>query len=98
MRVPTERLDLGDVHVAATGELTMDSPCPVLIEGCAPGTRVEVTCRTEVSGGVHDSHAVFVADSVGTVNTARDPSIDGSYRGVDPFGLWWSAEVIAPAT
>lgn len=95
MHVGVERPDLGDVQLAVTGELTMDAPCPVLIERCAPGSRVEVTCRTDVNGGVHESHAVFVADSAGTVDTARDPSVDGSYRGVDPFGLWWSAEAVA---
>ena len=32
-------------------------------------------------------------DRDGEVDTAEDASSDGSYRGVDPFGLFWSAEV-----
>ena len=41
--------------------------------------------------------AILVADESGSVDTTRDPSVGGTYRGIDAHGLWWSAEPVAPA-
>lgn len=84
-------------QLTVTGEPLMDAPCSFVVTGCVPGSKVEVTCATEVNGGVHESHALFEADEAGTIDTTCHPSLAGSYRGVDPFGLWWSAELAAAA-
>lgn len=79
-------------HLSVTGERRMDAPSGVRVTQCTPGAVVEVVCSTDVNGAVHESRSVFVADEAGTVDTGRHPSVGGSYRGIDPFGVWWSAE------
>jgi dienelactone hydrolase len=82
----------------AIGEQLMDAPCGVLISGCPPGSSVEVTYRTAVSGAVHEGSARFLADADGTVDTTSQESVEGSYLGIDPFGLWWSAAPVGQAS
>lgn len=79
-------------HLSVTGERRMDAPSGVRVTQCTPGAVVEVVCSTDVNGAVHESRSVFLADEAGTVDTGRHPSVGGSYRGIDPFGVWWSAE------
>jgi dienelactone hydrolase len=84
-------------RLSVSGERLMDAPSGLRITRCTPGAPVEVICSTDVNGAVHESRSVFVADEAGTVDVARHPSVGGSYRGIDPFGLWWSAGPGRPA-
>lgn len=40
------------------------------------------------------SHATFISDEEGTINTTKSPSVSGTYNGIDPVGLFWSMEVL----
>jgi dienelactone hydrolase len=72
-------------------EAAIDAEDGVRVEGAAPGARVEVRAELELCGQEWSCTAEYVADTSGRVDTATDPSVGGDYRGVDAFGLYWSA-------
>ena len=71
----------------------VDSPDGVRLTGAPPGGRVMIESTLELGGHTWSCAGAYVADRDGEVDTAEDTSLDGSYRGTDPFGLFWSAEV-----
>ncbi len=87
---PRPRIEVPD-------QALVDEPAGVVISGCAPGQAVTVTASARVDRSVHEATAIFTADHTGTVDTARRASTGGSYTGIDPFGLWWSATPSSPA-
>jgi hypothetical protein len=50
-----------------------------------------------MDNATREASATFRADETGTVKTSRDASLAGTYTGVDPFGLWWSGDLVAPS-
>ncbi len=72
---------------------SVDSPDGVLLTGAPPAGRVTIEATLELGGQSWTCAGEYVVDRDGEVDTAEDASSDGSYRGVDPFGLFWSAEV-----
>ncbi|GGM81549.1 acyl-CoA thioesterase [Lentzea pudingi] len=66
----------------------LDHPVDVLVVGLKPGQPITV----QLSTGDRSSHAEFEADDRGVVDLTRHAPLDGSYRGVDPMGLFWSLE------
>ncbi|TWP53423.1 acyl-CoA thioester hydrolase [Lentzea tibetensis] len=66
----------------------LDSPVDVVVVGLPPDEKVTVRLNT----GDRDAHAVFLADERGCVDLTRHAPVEGSYRGVDPMGLFWSLE------
>ena len=63
----------------------------VIVRGVAPGVRVKITAdRVGTNGEKWTASAVYIANSKGTVNPAEEPSLDGTYRGVSPHGLYCS--------
>jgi len=75
----------------------VDDPRGVIISGCEPRTPVLVHARVEMDNATREASATFRADETGTVETSRDASLAGTYTGVDPFGLWWSGDLVAPS-
>jgi dienelactone hydrolase len=59
----------------------------------APGAAVVVSARWELGGASCESSGHFVADADGIVSPRTQPSLDGTYRGVEPLGMWWSARL-----
>jgi dienelactone hydrolase len=85
-----------DLHVyVARDRLLIDEPLELVASGCEPGTSVEIEATMETTEVTVRSSAVLVAQADGTVDIAKDASVGGSYSGVDPYGLWWSAAPIA---
>jgi dienelactone hydrolase len=72
-------------------EVGVADPFPATVTGLEVATpvRLRVSCA-DARGAADHSEALFVADENGMVDPCRDPAVDGSYLGVDPFGLWWS--------
>jgi dienelactone hydrolase len=68
--------------------LLTDEVVPIAIEGLSPNQRVVISLH----GQGFSSQATFVADTLGDVAVATSPSINGSYKGVAPMGLFWFAE------
>ncbi|HEX7305689.1 acyl-CoA thioesterase/bile acid-CoA:amino acid N-acyltransferase family protein [Lentzea sp.] len=65
-----------------------DHPVEVRVAGLKPGQTIVV----QLSTGDRASHACFEADDRGLVDLTRHAPVEGSYRGVDPMGLFWSLE------
>jgi pimeloyl-ACP methyl ester carboxylesterase len=74
----------------------INAPFQVIVRGVAPGVRVKITAdRVSNDGEKWTSSAFFIANRLSTVNPAEAPSLDGSYRGLSPHGLYCS---VLPAT
>jgi hypothetical protein len=76
----------------------IDNPLGLTVTGCEPGATVEMTALVDVAGAIYNARATFIADDIGTVDTAMHPSRGGTYSGVDPFGLWWSGPPLRQST
>lgn len=85
------------IELTVAGPFLLDAPLAATVGGCRPGTLVSVDATTELDGTRHRATARFCADDAGTVDLARHTSLGGSYTGVDPFGLWWAADVAGAA-
>ena len=68
----------------------VDSPDGVLLTGAPPGAEVSIEASLELAGRSWTCSGRYVADRDGEVDTAEDASSGGTYRGTDPFGLFWS--------
>lgn len=79
------------VRVVVEGGQLPDEPGPFHVEGATPGAPVEVRVSWLVSGTTVSSAAWFVAGPDGQVDPRRQPAFAGSYSGIDPFGLFWTA-------
>ncbi|XP_075954421.1 acyl-coenzyme A thioesterase 5-like [Anarhichas minor] len=68
-----------------------DEPVQVKVAGLRSRQVVTVRARsTDEKGVVFSSSATYRADGGGEVDLERDPSLTGSYTGVEPMGLLWS--------
>ena len=68
-----------------------DEPGPFRVEESTPGAPVRVTVTWPVAGRAVSSWAWFVTDADGQVDPRRQAAFAGSYTGIDPFGLFWTA-------
>lgn len=82
---------------APPGPVLVDDPRGLVISGCEPGSPVVVQARVEIDNATREAMATFCASHAGTVDTGRDASLAGTYTGVDPSGLWWSGNLVAPS-
>jgi dienelactone hydrolase len=71
-------------------EVLVDEPVGFSVVGCRPGGDVVVTATWTIGDVKVNSEAHFVAPANGTVVPATQPSLGGTYSGVEPYGLWWS--------
>lgn len=64
----------------------------VEVRGVKPSERVSITAERMLGSpaALFRSRAIFTADESGTVRTDSDPAMEGSYKGVDEAGLFWS--------
>ncbi|XP_028987798.1 acyl-coenzyme A thioesterase 1-like isoform X2 [Betta splendens] len=68
-----------------------DEPIQVKVAGLKPRQVVSVRARaTDEKGLEFRSSATYRADGSGFIHLDRDPSLGGSYVGVEPMGLLWS--------
>ncbi|XP_078120684.1 acyl-coenzyme A thioesterase 5-like [Sander vitreus] len=68
-----------------------DEPVQVKVAGLRARQVVTMTARTtDDKGLVFSSSATYKADGSGEIDLERDPSLSGSYVGVEPMGLLWS--------
>lgn len=78
------RFEIADSHCL------IDEPVSFSLSDVAPGAVVVIAARWELGGMRCESSGHFTAVD-GVVSPKAQPSIDGTYRGVEPLGLWWSA-------
>jgi len=75
----------------------VDAPLHVAMRNLLPGTRVKVSAaRPDARGRNWTAVGVYLADASGTIDVDVSPSLEGSYTGVSPHGLWCSALPVAP--
>uniref|UniRef100_A0A7N8XFH2 Acyl-coenzyme A thioesterase 3-like n=1 Tax=Mastacembelus armatus TaxID=205130 RepID=A0A7N8XFH2_9TELE len=73
-----------------------DQPVQVKVEGLRSRQVVTMRARsTDEKGVVFSSSATYRADGSGKIDLLRDPSLSGSYVGVEPMGLLWSMKADA---
>lgn len=69
----------------------VDQEVHIRVTGAPPAERVRVTAWTmDDSSRRWESHAEFIARADGSVDLRADAPRAGSYRGVDPMGIFWS--------
>jgi len=63
----------------------------IRLEGVEPNSRIRIVCRLHDEKGTDwVSQAEFEATAEGTVDPAENPSLSGTYEGLDAQGLFWS--------
>lgn len=61
------------------------------VAGVRPGAAIRIRLRhVDEGGATWESWGQFSADMRGQVDPWTAPSMQGTYLGVDPHGLWWS--------
>ncbi|MEO0462955.1 MAG: acyl-CoA thioesterase/bile acid-CoA:amino acid N-acyltransferase family protein [Pseudomonadota bacterium] len=76
----------------ANADAAMAESIDLRIDGISPGCGVQLSLALEDENGeIWSADASFAATSQGSFDLAHSPSLDGSYTGVDPAGLLWSA-------
>ncbi|XP_056273695.1 peroxisomal succinyl-coenzyme A thioesterase-like isoform X2 [Pseudoliparis swirei] len=69
----------------------MDEKFTVLVQNVLPGFQLTVGAFHKCEGGYGwEAFAHYTANATGTVNVSEDPSLGGTYSGVEPMGLMWS--------
>ena len=72
----------------------VDEPVAIRVFGVRPGAHVVLRARMQDDLGRRwESHAAFLADAAGVVDTPSHKPVSGAYQGVDPMGLFWSMEL-----
>jgi dienelactone hydrolase len=71
----------------------VDDPIGFEITDLDPHASVVVTARWTMAGAACESSGRFRAGANGIVSPGSDPSLEGTYEGVEPYGLWWSAQI-----
>ncbi|XP_006782351.1 peroxisomal succinyl-coenzyme A thioesterase-like [Neolamprologus brichardi] len=69
----------------------MDEKFIVLVQNALPGSQLTIRALHRCEDG-HSWEAFghYTADTIGTINVSDDPSIGGTYSGVEQMGLLWS--------
>ncbi len=77
----------------------IDRRVSIVVSGLRPGQQTTVSATT-TDGYGHRwvSSATFRADANGHVALAHSPALAGSYRGIDPMGLFWSMHEVGTKT
>jgi acetyl esterase/lipase len=77
--------------IADGARVPFGEPLALVVRGAAPGERVVVKVTAMQRTVAFLSWARFEADAAGIVDTRVAPSREGTYEGIDPDGLLWSA-------
>ncbi|XP_070686723.1 peroxisomal succinyl-coenzyme A thioesterase-like [Pempheris klunzingeri] len=69
----------------------MDEKFIILVQNALPGFQLTLHALHQCEDGHSwEAFAHYVTDVAGTVNVSEDPSLGGTYSGVEPMGLLWS--------
>jgi len=72
-------------------DVLVDESIPIVVSGLEPKAVVTVRARSGPEENPWMSSAAFTADAAGRVDLTRMAPDAGSYKDVDPMGLFWSA-------
>ncbi|XP_033940190.1 acyl-coenzyme A thioesterase 5-like [Pseudochaenichthys georgianus] len=69
----------------------VDEKFTVLVQNLLPGFQLTIHALHQCEDGHSwEAFAHYTADATGIVNVSQDPSLGGTYSGVEPMGLLWS--------
>lgn len=72
-------------------EVLLHEPVSVEIQGLTSKSKVKfIATMEDEKGRKWKSHATFLADDQGKINLSKQSPVEGTYRGVDAMGLFWS--------
>jgi dienelactone hydrolase len=81
------------------GNALVDQPVAIMLSGLRSDSTVTLNATTrDAQGRTWKSTAAFRAGRRGIVSPGGDRAIAGSYRGVDPMGLFWSMAEVGSTT
>ncbi|CAM4693770.1 unnamed protein product [Leuciscus chuanchicus] len=86
------------IRLLPSSTCSFEDPVHVTVSGLNPQQRVDLRSKiTDEKGLVFKASATYQADSSGQVDLNRDPSLGGSFTGVEPMGLFWAlkADVVS---
>jgi hypothetical protein len=87
----------GPEIIAEPDGVSIAIPVQVTVDGLPAGDPVRVWARTyDRLGQTWESSGEYITDGVGRVDLTTAPSTGGTYRGVDPHGLFWSMRLPEP--
>lgn len=82
--------------VSPASPILLGDPVAIVLSGVEPNKEIKVSAERVVVNAetgkrrFFRSEATFLADGGGRVDVAKAASLRGSYKGVDPRGLFWS--------
>ena len=84
---------LAAARVTGPDDLSAPHPTPIRVQGADPLTIVEITTerRDADATAMLVAHATFRTDAHGDLDVSRARPIEGTYQGIEPLGLFWSA-------
>jgi dienelactone hydrolase len=77
-------------------DVLVDDSIAIVVSGLEPKSVVTLHARSGANDNPWTSSATFTADAAGRVDLARMAPDAGSYKEVDPMGLFWSASRVNP--
>lgn len=84
------------IHVSPNPSL-VDESLVITLSDLIPKQKVKITASRTTRSFTHtfylSSFAVFAADHHGIINLAQQSPIDGTYKEIDPMGLFWSLNI-----
>uniref|UniRef100_A0A671PKK6 Acyl-coenzyme A thioesterase 1-like n=2 Tax=Sinocyclocheilus anshuiensis TaxID=1608454 RepID=A0A671PKK6_9TELE len=86
------------IRLLPSYKCSFEDPVHVTVSGLNHQQCVDLRSKiTDDSGRVFQAWATYQADDNGQVDLNRDPSLGGSFTGVEPMGLFWAlkAEVVS---
>jgi dienelactone hydrolase len=76
--------------IITPGEALMDQKVNIQLVNFIPDQIVTLHTRLSYQGNQWTSKATYQVNSRGIIDFASQPSLSGSYQGVEPMGLFWS--------
>lgn len=74
-----------------------DETVHITVRGLLPKQTVTVMAKVkDVKAMIFQSSAEYTASENGEVDLMTSPSMGGTYKGVEPMGLFWSLEPLTP--
>lgn len=76
--------------IITPGEAMMDQKVAIRLQNFIPDQVVTLHTRLIYQGNQWTSRATYQVNHRGMIDLKTQPSLNGSYRGVEPMGLFWS--------
>ena len=80
-------------RLTGPGDLTDPHPAPIRVTDAAPRSIIEITTERRDADATKTlvAHASFRTSANGDLDVSRAKPIAGTYEGIEPLGLFWSA-------